>query len=50
MYGCISYDSIFRASLRKQPTFPDATTGFQSPPPDMTSEKRAYKFQTDDLS
>ena len=32
---------------RKQPTFRYATTGF---PAQMTSEKRAQKFQTDDAS
>ena len=34
-------------SLRKQPTFGDATTGF---PRQMTSEKRAQKFHTYDAS
>ena len=33
-----------RFCLRKQPTFGDATTGF---PSQMTSEKRAQKFYTD---
>ena len=34
-------------SLRKQPTFRDATRWF---PREMTSEKRAQKFHTDDAS
>ena len=37
------------SSLRKQPTFRDATTGTPPPHPrEMTSEKRPQKFHTDD--
>ena len=36
------------SSLRKQPTFGDATTGSQTKL--MMSEKQAQKFHTDDMS
>ena len=39
--------TVFNSSLKKQPTFPDAGTGFSG---EMTSEKRAQKFRTDDVS
>ena len=39
--------TIFNSGLKKQPTFVDAGTGFSR---EMTSEKRAQKFRTDDAS
>ena len=39
--------TIFNSGLKKQPTFADAGTGFSR---EMTSEKRAQKFRTDDVS
>ena len=37
----------YKINLRKQPTFGEATSGF---PRQMTSEKRAQKFHSDDAS
>ena len=39
--------TIFNSGLKKQPTFHDAGTGFSR---EITSEKRAQKFRTDDVS
>ena len=39
--------TVFNSSLKKQPTFHDAGTGFSR---EITSEKRAQKFRTDDVS
>ena len=45
----LTFASVSRGklALEKQPTFRDATTGF---PREMTSEKRAQKFHSDDVS
>ena len=45
MQSIFSVCTLF--NLRKQATLRDATTGF---PREMTSEKRAQKFHTDDAS
>ena len=39
--------TVFNSSLKKQLTFPDASTGFSR---EMTSEKRVQKFRADDVS
>ena len=39
--------TVFNSNLKKQPTFPDASTGFFR---EMMSEKQAQKFRTDDVS
>ena len=39
--------TVFNSSLKKQPTFPDASTGFSR---EMTSEKRVQKCRADDVS
>ena len=46
--GCATFLSAVKDNLRKQLTFPDPITGFR--PRVMTSEKRAKKIHTNDVS